>query len=127
MRALHESFNRELAQGTYPPLLLSAAYVLDFTIIHPFRDGNGRMSRLITLWLLYIVGSDVGRFISIEKLIDETKDTYYDALAKSTHGWHDGMHDLAPWTSYFLGILVAAYGEFESRATLLPDEDPRRR
>jgi len=58
MRALHESFNQELAQGTYPPLLLSAAYVLDFTIIHPFRDGNGRMSRLITLWLLYIVGSD---------------------------------------------------------------------
>ena len=119
MRALHQSFNRELAQGTYPPLLLSAAYVLDFTIIHPFRDGNGRMSRLITLWLLYIAGHDVGRFISIEKLIDEAKDTYYDALAKSTHGWHDGTHDLAPWTSYFLGILIAAYGEFESRETLL--------
>jgi Fic family protein len=119
MQALHQSFNRELAQGAYPPLLLSAAYVLDFTIIHPFRDGNGRMSRLITLWLLYIAGHDVGRFISIEKLIDEAKDTYYDALAKSTHGWHDGTHDLAPWTSYFLGILIAAYGEFESRATLL--------
>jgi Fic family protein len=107
MRALHESFNRE------------PAYVLDFTIIHPFRDGNGRMSRLITLWLLHIAGNDVGRFISIEQLIDDSKDTYYDALAKSTQGWHDGTHDLAPWTSYFLGILVAAYGEFESRATLL--------
>jgi Fic family protein len=119
MRALHESFARSLAEGTYPPLLLCAAYVLDFTIIHPFRDGNGRMSRLITLWLLYIVGHEVGRFISIEKLIDETKESYYDALGSSTAGWHDGTHDLAPWTSYFLGILIAAYGELESRVTLL--------
>jgi len=119
MRALHESFNRALAQGTYPPLLLSAAYVLDFTIIHPFRDGNGRMSRLITLWLLYIIGHDVGRFISIEKLIDESKESYYDSLGKSTEGWHDGEHDLGPWTSYFLGILIATYREFESRASVL--------
>ena len=119
MGALHESFNRALAQDTYPPLLLSAAYVLDFTIIHPFRDGNGRMSRLITLWLLYIIGHDVGRFISIEKLIDESKESYYDSLGKSTEGWHDGEHDLGPWTSYFLGILIAAYREFESRASVL--------
>lgn len=119
MGALHESFNRALTQDTYPPLLLSAAYVLDFTIIHPFRDGNGRMSRLITLWLLYIIGHDVGRFISIEKLIDESKESYYDSLGKSTEGWHDGEHDLGPWTSYFLGILIAAYREFESRASVL--------
>jgi Fic family protein len=119
MRQLHKNFARALADGTYSPLLLCAAYVLDFTVIHPFRDGNGRMSRLITLWLLYIVGYDVGRYISIEKLIDNTKETYYEALRRSTDGWHQGEHDLGPWTDYFLGILIAAYGEFESRASML--------
>lgn len=119
MRDLHERFARALADGTYPPLLLCAAYVFDFTVIHPFRDGNGRMSRLITLWLLYVVGHDVGRFISLEKLIDDSKDSYYDALGRSTAGWHGGKHDLEPWTGYFLGILSAAYREFESRAGVL--------
>jgi Fic family protein len=119
MRDLHERFGRELAQGTYDPLLLCAAYVLDFTVIHPFRDGNGRMARLITLWLLYVVGHDVGRFISIEKLIDESKESYYETLHESTYRWHTGEHDLAPWTGYFLGILIAAYREFESRATAI--------
>jgi len=119
MRTLHESFNRALADGVYPPLLLCAAYVLDFTIIHPFRDGNGRMSRLITLWLLYIVGHDVGRFISVEKLIDEAKESYYESLSQSTEGWFDDAHDLGPWTSYFLGVLVAAYSELERRSSLI--------
>jgi Fic family protein len=119
MRDLHQRFGRELAQATYDPLLLCAAYVLDFTVIHPFRDGNGRMARLITLWLLYVVGHDVGRFISIEKLIDESKESYYETLHQSTDGWHSGEHDLAPWTGYFLGILIAAYREFESRATAI--------
>jgi len=117
MRDLHEDFRGALEARTYTPLLLCAAYVLDFTVIHPFRDGNGRMSRLITLWLLYIVGHDVWRFISIERLIDDTRETYYEALGRSTEGWHEGAHDLRPWTSYFLGILIAAYGEFESRAS----------
>ena len=119
MRDLHERFRRALADGTYDPLLLCAAYVLDFTVIHPFRDGNGRMSRLITLWLLYIVGHDVGRFISIEKLIDDSKESYYETLGQSTEGWHSGRHDLGPWTGYFLGILIAAYREFKSRANVL--------
>jgi Fic family protein len=119
MRDLHERFGLALADGTYDPLLLSAAYVLDFTVIHPFRDGNGRMSRLITLWLLYVVGHDVGRFISIEKLIDDSKESYYEALGRSTAGWHTGQHDLGAWTGYFLGILLAAYREFESRANVL--------
>jgi Fic family protein len=88
-------------------------------VIHPFRDGNGRMSRLITLWLLYIVGHDVGRYISIEKLIDSSRETYYEALRRSTEGWRDSEHDLEPWTGYFLGILVAAYKEFESRTGML--------
>jgi Fic family protein len=74
MDDLHNGFRDAFADGIYSPLLLAAAYVLDFTVIHPFRDGNGRMSRLITLWLLYIVGLDVGRYVSLEKLIDESKE-----------------------------------------------------
>jgi Fic family protein len=77
------------------------------------------MSRLITLWLLYIVGHDIGRFISLEKLIDDSRESYYEALGKSTTGWHDGSHDLEPWTGYFLGILTAAYSELETRAGML--------
>jgi len=119
MQDLHKELGRALQAETYPPLLLCAAYVLDFTVIHPFRDGNGRMSRLITLWLLYIVGHDVGRYISIEKLINSSRETYYEALRRSTEGWHDSEHDLEPWTGYFLGILVAAYKEFESRTGML--------
>jgi Fic family protein len=119
MHDLHKELRGALEAGTYAPLLLCAAYVLDFTVIHPFRDGNGRMSRLITLWLLYIVGHDVGRYISIEKLIDSSRETYYEALRLSTEGWHDSEHDLTPWTGYFLGILIAAYGEFESRTSTL--------
>ncbi|MFZ1927458.1 MAG: Fic family protein [Solirubrobacteraceae bacterium] len=119
MQGLHDEFRRALDAGVYEPLLLCAAYILDFTVIHPFRDGNGRMSRLITLWLLYIVGHDVGRYISLEKLIDASKETYYEALGQSTLGWHDSEHDLRPWTNYFLGILIAAYGEFEGRTGAL--------
>lgn len=119
MQNLHEEFRRALDAGVYEPLLLCAAYILDFTVIHPFRDGNGRMSRLITLWLLYIVGHDVGRYISLEKLIDASKETYYEGLGQSTAGWHEGEHDLRPWTDYFLGILIAAYREFEGRTGAL--------
>jgi Fic family protein len=119
MQGLHDKFRRALDAGLYEPLLLCAAYILDFTVIHPFRDGNGRMSRLVTLWLLYIVGHDVGRYISLEKIIDASKETYYEALGQSTVGWHDGEHDLRPWTDYFLGILIAAYGEFEGRTGAL--------
>ena len=119
MRDLHGELTRALQAGTYSPLLLCAAYVLDFTVIHPFRDGNGRMSRLITLWLLYIVGYDIGRYISLEQLIDNSRETYYEALRRSTEGWHESAHDLEPWTSYFLGILLAAYRELESRTATL--------
>jgi len=127
MDDLHAAFGRAQSDGTYSPLLLAAAYVLDFTVIHPFRDGNGRMSRLITLWLLYVAGHDVGRYISLEKLIDDSKETYYEALRSSTQGWHEGIHDLAPWTSYFLGILLAAYKEFESRTGVLAGRGSKRK
>jgi Fic family protein len=126
MRDLHERFARALADGTHPPLLLCAAYVLDFTVIHPFRDGNGRMSRLITLWLLYIIGHEVGRYISVEKLIEGSKESYYETLRRSTAGWHGGEHDLGPWTNYFLGILIAAYREFDERTSMLVGRGSKR-
>lgn len=119
MEELHAGFARALGAGGHPPLLLAAAYVLDFLVIHPFRDGNGRMARLITLWLLSVCGHSVGRYISLEKLIEESRDTYYEVLQRSTVGWREGEHDLGPWTDYLLGIILAAYREFESRSTLV--------
>jgi hypothetical protein len=126
MDGLHRGFNGARAQGRYPELLLTAAYVLDFLVIHPFRDGNGRMSRLITLWLLYLSGHDVGRFVSVEKIIEASKETYYEALAKSTVGWHEGEHDLIPWAGYFLGVLVATYDEFGSRTEVASGRGSKR-
>jgi Fic family protein len=126
MKGLHAGFARAIEKGQYTPLLLVAAYVLDFLVIHPFRDGNGRMARLITLWLLYICDHEVGRYISIEKIIEESKETYYEALQRSTVGWHEDEHDLAPWTDYFLGIINAAYREFENRTGLVNGRGSKR-
>lgn len=117
MEELHRHFNRSWG-GEHHRLLLLAAYVFDFLMIHPFQDGNGRMSRLITSLLLYHAGFEVGRYVSWEKLIEESRETYYEALARSTRGWHEGRHDLQPWLSYFLGVLVAAYDELQRRAAL---------
>jgi len=116
MEELHERFAETIKSGAHSPLLLSGAYVFDFLMIHPFNDGNGRLSRLLTLLLLYHCGHEVGRFISLEKLVEESKETYYESLEKSTAGWDKGKHDIWPWLNYFLGILNAAYKEFEARA-----------
>jgi Fic family protein len=97
------------------PLLLIATFILDFECVHPFKDGNGRIGRLLALLLLYQVGYEVGRYISLERIVEESKETYYDALYKSSQGWHEGKHDLRPWWNYFLGMLIAAYKEFEDR------------
>jgi Fic family protein len=115
MEELHDRFLRA-RDGEYHPALLIGCYVFDFLAIHPFRDGNGRIARLLTLLALYQAGYEVGRFISLERLIGDTKETYYDALETAGRGWHDDRHDIKPWLSYFLGILVAAYDEFEERA-----------
>lgn len=116
MDELHERYATAIKEGMHAPLLLAGAYVFDFLMIHPFNDGNGRMSRLLTLLLLYKCGHEVGRFISLEKLVEESKETYYESLEKSTTGWEKGDHDIWPWLNYFLGILIAAYEEFEARA-----------
>ncbi len=112
---LCENFEREITSEQVDPLLLIPMFILDFLCIHPFNDGNGRMSRLLTLLLLYRSGYIVGKYISIEKLIEETKDTYYDALQRSSTNWHDNNNDYAPFARYMLGILLGAYREFETR------------
>jgi Fic family protein len=112
---LCESFNKSISQNKVEPLLAVASFVLDFECIHPFTDGNGRIGRLLTLLLLYHIGYDVGRFISIERIIEESKETYYSALYKSSQNWHEGGHNLIPWWDYFLSTLIVAYKEFEQR------------
>ncbi|PYT27928.1 MAG: hypothetical protein DMG58_19365 [Acidobacteria bacterium] len=115
MRDLHAGYNRLWKQDRIDKLILIPAYVLDFLCIHPFLDGNGRMARLLTLLLLYHAGYQVGRFVSIESVIEKSRETYYEALQKSSRGWHEGRHNLQPWTEYFLGVLTASYREFEAR------------
>jgi Fic family protein len=116
MEELCRGYRAAVDQSVVPPLVTTAAMVLDFLCIHPFRDGNGRVSRLLTLLALYQHGHEVGRFISTERLIEESKADYYEALRRSSQGWHDGKHDFAPWLAYFLSIVRRAYVEFEQRA-----------
>jgi len=96
-------------------LLLVPLAVLDFLCIHPFKDGNGRTARLLTLLLLYHAGYEVGRYISLERIIEESKESYYETLEASSFGWHEGEHDVLPWVTYFWGVLLRAYREFEER------------
>jgi Fic family protein len=103
-------------QDHIPPLVAIGGLILDFLCIHPFRDGNGRVSRLLTLLALYQHGYEVGRYISLERLVEESKEDYYEVLRQSSQGWHDGKHKLLPWLNYFLAIIRRAYGEFEQRA-----------
>ena len=96
-------------------LVLIPMFILDFLCIHPFNDGNGRMSRLLTLLLFYKAGYIVGKYISMEMLIEKTKETYYEALQASSTGWHEGENSYEPFVKYYLGIMLKAYNEFESR------------
>ncbi|MEY3334138.1 MAG: hypothetical protein RLZZ176_2441 [Cyanobacteriota bacterium] len=116
MERLQERFNYLWKSGEIEPLLLIPTYILDFLCIHPFLDGNGRMARLLTLLLLYKADYEVGRFISLERIVEETKESYYDTLYQSSQGWHGGQHNLLPWWEYFLGVIIlSAYREFEQR------------
>lgn len=105
------------------PLLVIPMFVLDFLCIHPFNDGNGRMSRLLTLLLLYRAGYIVGKYISIEKLIEISKDTYYEALQISSQSWHEDENTYMEFTQYILGIVANAYKEFSSRVKLLTNSN----
>ncbi len=119
---LHRHFTSAWSSKHIEPLLVVSSYVLDFLCIHPFLDGNGRMARLITLLLLYKAGYSVGRYISFEMIVEKTRKSYYDALFKSSQGWHEGTHTLIPWWEYFLGVMIlSAYKEFENRVGLIID------
>lgn len=109
------------AKGEVDPLILNGMFILDFLCIHPFDDGNGRMSRLLTLLLLYQSGFIVGKYISIEKIIEESKETYYEVLQDSSINWHENENDYKPYVNYMLGVIISAYKEFESRAKLVTD------
>ena len=113
--ALDEVFKDE----NIDPLIVIPMFVLDFLCIHPFNDGNGRMSRLLTLLLLYRSGYIVGKYISIEKMIESSKETYYEALQASSTGWHEENNDYIPFIIYMLGIVLASYREFSSRVRML--------
>ena len=115
--ALCEAFRD--AKGEVDPLILNAMFILDFLCIHPFNDGNGRMSRLLTLLLLYQSDYIVGKYISIEKIIEESKETYYEVLQDSSLNWHENENDYKPFVNYMLGVIVNAYKEFESRVELV--------
>ena len=112
-------FNEAIEVGTYDPLLLMPVFILDFLCIHPFNDGNGRMSRLLTLLLLYRAGFIVGKYISIEMLIEKSKDSYYEALQSSSQNWHENGNDYLPFLKYMLGVVIKAYNEFEDRVVHL--------
>lgn len=123
VNAICAAYDNALHDGEIDTLALIPMFILDFLCIHPFNDGNGRMSRLLTLLLLYRAGYTVGKYISIEKLIADSKETYYEVLQESSCDWHEGKNDYAPFVRYMLGIVVAAYREFESRTALIVDSD----
>lgn len=114
------------AKDEADPLILNMMFILDFLCIHPFDDGNGRMSRLLMLLLLYQSGFIVGKYISIEKIIEDSKETYYEVLQDSSIYWHENTNDYKPFVNYMLGIIMGAYREFESRVKLLTNPELRK-
>lgn len=119
MDRLCRAFDEALSDTEVDPLLIIPMFVLDFLSIHPFSDGNGRMSRLLTLLLLYRAGYVVGKYISIEKAIEQTKTTYYEALEDSSYGWHENNNDYSHFVRYMLGIILGAYREFKDRVQIV--------
>lgn len=119
MDRLCEEFNIASSKEDVDPLILIPIFVLDFLCIHPFNDGNGRMSRLLTLLLLYKFNYNVGKFISIEKIIEETKSSYYDALQTSSIGWINNENNPTEFIKYMLSVILKAYRDFETRANIL--------
>jgi len=115
MRRLVEAWHHCLRERWVHPVIALAAFNLDFLCIHPFRDGNGRVSRLLLLLQCYHLGYEVGRYISLERLIEQNKERYYETLEQSSQGWHQGTHNPWPYVNYLLYILKSAYKEFEER------------
>ena len=119
LECICNEYNRVIGNMEVEPLIAIPTFIHDFLCIHPFNDGNGRMSRLLTTLLLYRNGFYVGKYISLEAKIAKNKDLYYDALNQAQHGWHDGTEDAVPFIKYLLGIILAAYKDFEERFALV--------
>lgn len=119
---LCKNYNELVNNESCDLLVLIPIFILDFVSIHPFNDGNGRMSRLLTLLLLYKANYLVGKYISIEKIIEETKDSYYDALEKSSAKWYDNENDYSYFVEYYLGILLNAYKDLDSRINIVENK-----
>ena len=119
-----EEYNRVIGNMELEPLIAIPVFIHDFLCIHPFNDGNGRMSRLLTTLLLYRSGFYVGKYISLEAKIAKNKDLYYDALSASQEGWHEGKDDPVPFIKYLLGTVLAAYKDFEDRFALVETKLP---
>lgn len=115
MEQMAENYASAIEKHNKEPLLVAPLAILDFLCIHPFGDGNGRVSRLLTLMTLYHFGYDVGRYISLERIFEESKKTYYETLEASSQRWHQGKHDVHPWLNYYWGVLIRAYKELEER------------
>jgi len=115
MERLVERYDDAILRDHCEPLVVVPLAVLDFLCIHPFEDGNGRTSRLLTLLLLYHHGYEVGRYISLERIFEQTKESYYATLERCSQGWHEEKHDAFPWISYCWGVMLRAYREYEER------------
>lgn len=119
-----EEYNKVIGNMELEPLIAIPIFIHDFLCIHPFNDGNGRMSRLLTTLLLYRCGFYVGKYISLEAKIAKNKDLYYDALNRSQHGWHEGTEDVVPFIKYLLGTILAAYKDFGERFAIIEEKLP---
>lgn len=123
MNGLCDNFTEAWKSDRIDKLILIPMFILDFLCIHPFSDGNGRMSRLLTLLLLYKSGYIVGKYVSMEMLIEKSKETYYEALQDSSTGWHNNVNTYEPFLRYYLGIILKGYKEFEERVEHLYDRN----
>ncbi|WP_377077266.1 Fic family protein [Ruminococcus bicirculans (ex Wegman et al. 2014)] len=117
-----EEYNRVIGNLEVEPLIIIPVFIHDFLCIHPFNDGNGRMSRLLTTLLLYQNGFYIGKYISLEAKISKNKDLYYSALSQSQIGWHEGKEDALPFIKYILGTILASYKDFEERTSLVQEK-----
>lgn len=129
MQEICDAYNRAVGESKVDPLILIPVFIHDFLCVHPFLDGNGRMSRLLTTLLLYRAGYEVGKYISLEAKISKNKGAYYDALELSQGGWHEEQDDPTPFIKYLLGTIISAYRDFEDRMEILApsSEDTVRR
>lgn len=122
MHELCLRFHRLWHQDSVDRLIIIFAFVFDFLCIHPFADGNGRMSRLLTVLLLHKININVTRYISYERIVEQTKESYYSILHEASQGWHQHQHRLVPWIEYNIGLLIAAYKELDERIHIIDYE-----